>query len=147
MKAQNNLGLALDGLNRTEEAMEAYRAAIQPKTNSSGAGNLGSEQPRLNLAIDLIHRDRLSEALPPLKEAAATSPSDPKIYEQLGHLYLPARQTSRGSELPLPSGRTLAWKSRPPLSSRAGLPPVRSGRRSKDGVRVLGSTQRDPFFR
>lgn len=68
--------------------MEAYRAAIQPKTNSSGAGNLGSEQPRLNLAIDLIHRDRLSEALPLLKEAAATSPSDPKIYEQLGHLYL-----------------------------------------------------------
>ncbi len=88
VKAQNNLGLALDGLNRTEEAMEAYRAAIQPKTNSSGAGNLGSEQPRLNLAIDLIHRDRLSEALPLLKEAAAISPSDPKIYEQLGHLYL-----------------------------------------------------------
>jgi Flp pilus assembly protein TadD len=51
-------------------------------------GKPPSEQPMLNLAIVLIHHGRSEEALPLLKKAVTIAPRDPKIREQLGHLYL-----------------------------------------------------------
>jgi tetratricopeptide (TPR) repeat protein len=86
VKAENNLGLALEGLNHSDEAVAAYQQAI---AWGDADGQLaGMEQPLLNLSIVLIHRDRIDEALPLLKRAARVAPKDPKIHEQLGHVYL-----------------------------------------------------------
>jgi Flp pilus assembly protein TadD len=89
VKAEDNLGLAYEGLNRTEDAIKSYQAALALEENSKeSSGKPPSEQPMLNLAIILIHHGRTEEALPLLIKAASISPRDPKILEQLGHLYL-----------------------------------------------------------
>jgi tetratricopeptide (TPR) repeat protein len=84
VKAENNLGLAYEGLNRTDDAVKAYRLALEWQQASKHP----SEQPMLNLSILLIHRGQLDEALPLLTQAATIAPRDPRIHEQLGHLYL-----------------------------------------------------------
>jgi len=89
VKAENNLGLAYEGLNRTDDAIAAYRRALQFEQDlGEQAQKPPSEQPMLNLAIVLMHRGHLDEALSLLTRAVAIAPRDPKIREQLGHLYL-----------------------------------------------------------
>jgi Flp pilus assembly protein TadD len=83
VKAENNLGLALEALNRIDEAMAAYRKAIEMQRHSSTP----SEQPLLNLAIQLIHRSATDEALPLLQQAEAIAPNNEKVHEHLGQLY------------------------------------------------------------
>jgi Flp pilus assembly protein TadD len=85
VKAEDNLGLAYEGLNRTEDAIKAYRTALALEANSKESSG---EQPMLNLSTILIHHGRTDEALPLLIKAASIAPRDPKIREQLGHLYL-----------------------------------------------------------
>jgi len=85
-KVENNLGLAYEGLNRTDDAVIAYRQAIA--WQDAGLRDRISEQPFLNLAIVLMHRAQLAEALPLLQRAVAIAPSDPRIHEQLGQLYM-----------------------------------------------------------
>jgi len=84
IKAENNLGLSYEGLNRTDDATAAYRNAIKWQQGSEHP----SEQPLLNLGIVLLHQGKLPEAEQLLTQAAAISPGDPNIREQLGHLYL-----------------------------------------------------------
>jgi Flp pilus assembly protein TadD len=84
VKAENNLGLALEGLNRTDEAVAAYRQAILWQEGEAHP----SEQPLLNLGTVLVHQGSLDEARRLLKQAAAIAPLDPRVHEQLGHLYL-----------------------------------------------------------
>jgi Flp pilus assembly protein TadD len=84
VKALDNLGLALEGLNRVDEAVAAYRKAIAMQAASSHP----SEQPLLNLATVLIDRNQLDEALPLLQQAAQIAPNDWKILAQLGRLYM-----------------------------------------------------------
>lgn len=84
VKAANNLGLAYEGLNRTSDAVREYRRALEWQAGSSHP----SEQPMLNLAIVLVHQGKLDEALPLLKQATLIAPEDPRINDQLGHLYL-----------------------------------------------------------
>jgi Flp pilus assembly protein TadD len=86
VKVENNLGLAYEGLNRVDDAATAYRQAIA--WQDSEPKERVSEQPFLNLAIVLIHRSQLAEALPLLHRAVAIAPSDPRIHEQLGQLYM-----------------------------------------------------------
>jgi Flp pilus assembly protein TadD len=86
VKAQNNLGLAYEGQNRSAEAEAAYRQAIAWQDAEPAAE--GGEQPLLNLAIILLHRGDTSQAEPLLVKAAQIAPKDPRIHEQLGHLYL-----------------------------------------------------------
>jgi Flp pilus assembly protein TadD len=83
VKAQNNLGLAFEGLNRIDDALAAYRRAIAMQASS----NHPSEQPLLNLATLLIDRNQFDEALRLLKQADQISPRDTKILAQLGKLY------------------------------------------------------------
>jgi tetratricopeptide (TPR) repeat protein len=85
-KVENNLGLAYEGLNRTDDAVVAYRQAIA--WQDAGPRERASEQPFLNLAIVLMHQAQLAEALALLQRAAAIAPSDPRIHEQLGQLYM-----------------------------------------------------------
>jgi Flp pilus assembly protein TadD len=84
-RIENNLGLAQEGLNHTDEAIAAYRQAIAWQGAQAGPG---SEQPYLNLAIALLHRGELGEAGTLLSRAVAISPNDPRILEQIGHLRL-----------------------------------------------------------
>jgi Tfp pilus assembly protein PilF len=84
VKAENNLGLSYEGLNRTDEATSAYRNAIKWQKDSPRP----SEQPLLNLGIVLLHQGKLPEAEELLTQAAAIAPRDANIREQLGHLYL-----------------------------------------------------------
>jgi Flp pilus assembly protein TadD len=86
VKAENNLGLAYEGMNQVDAAMAAYRQAIEWQNEASG-GEL-SEEPLLNLGIVLLHRGNLTEAEGLLMKAAALAPKDPRIHEQLGHLYM-----------------------------------------------------------
>ena len=84
VKAENNLGLAFEGLNQVDEAVSAYRKAIAMQAASSQP----SEQPLLNLATVLIDRNQLDEALSLLQQASKIAPNDWKILAQLGRLYL-----------------------------------------------------------
>ena len=86
VKVENNLGLAYEGLNRTDKAVAAYRRAIA--LQDAGPPNLASEQPLLNLAIVLLHRADVPEALTLLVRAESIAPRDPRIEEQLGQVYM-----------------------------------------------------------
>ena len=86
VKAENNLGLAYEAQNRTDDAVTAYRQAIAWQTALPASQR--SEQPLLNLAIVLLHRGDTSSAEPLLTQAVTIAPNDPHIHEQLGHLYL-----------------------------------------------------------
>jgi Flp pilus assembly protein TadD len=88
VKVENNLGLAYEGLNRTDDAVMAYRQAIA--WQDAGPPEKASEQPLLNLATVLLHQGKLAEAQPLLLRAVRIAPKDPRILEQLGQLY--ARQ-------------------------------------------------------
>jgi Flp pilus assembly protein TadD len=94
VKAENNLGLALEGLNRTDEALVALRKAVAMQASSQRP----SEQPLLNLAKLLIDRNHLDEALPLLQQAAQIAPRDSKIFAQLGRLYSEKGELSAARE-------------------------------------------------
>lgn len=94
VKAENNLGLSYEGLNRTDEAMTAYRNAVQWQQNSPHP----SEQPMLNLGILLLHQGKLAEAEQLLTQAVTIAPRDPKIREQLGHVYLQLNELGKAQE-------------------------------------------------
>ena len=94
VKAENNLGLAFEGLNEGDKAVAAYRQAIAWQAGDPHP----SEQPLLNLGNLLTDRNQLEEALPLLQRAEALAPADGKIHAALGKLYarqmnLPQAQT------------------------------------------------------
>jgi tetratricopeptide (TPR) repeat protein len=84
VKAADNLGLAYEGLNRTEDAMDAFRRALDWQKDAEHP----SEQPMLNLASVFVEQGKLDDALPLLMRAEAIAPKNSKIREQLGQLYL-----------------------------------------------------------
>jgi len=84
VKAADNLALAYEGLNRNAEAIEEYRLALEWQKDSLHP----SEQPMLNLATLMIFDGQEKGALPLLQHAVAIAPKNPKIHEQLGHVYL-----------------------------------------------------------
>jgi Flp pilus assembly protein TadD len=86
VKVGNNLGLAYEATNQTDAAVAAYRQAIE--WQDQGPRDQLSEQPLLNLGIVLLHRGDIAEAESLLTKAAAMAPKDPRIHEQLGHLYM-----------------------------------------------------------
>jgi Flp pilus assembly protein TadD len=84
VKGENNLGLAYEALNRNDEAVTAYRTAIAWQRDDPAP----SEQPLLNLAILLLHRNQIQEAQQLLEQAAKIAPKEPRIHENLGQVYL-----------------------------------------------------------
>jgi Flp pilus assembly protein TadD len=84
VKGENNLGLAYEALNRNEDAVRAYRTAMAWQKDDPAP----SEQPLLNLAILLQHRNQLPEAKQLLEQAAKIAPNEPRIHENLGQVYL-----------------------------------------------------------
>ena len=84
VKGENNLGLAYEALNRNDDAALAYRTAIAWQKDDPAP----SEQPLLNLAILLQHRNQWKEAQQLLEQAAKIAPKEPRIHENLGQVYL-----------------------------------------------------------
>ena len=83
VKAENNLGLALEGLDKPDDALVAYRQAIAWQQDDPHP----SEQPLLNLGILLSDRNDGTGALAALTQAEAIAPRLPTIHAALGKLY------------------------------------------------------------
>jgi Flp pilus assembly protein TadD len=83
VKAEDNLGLSYQGLNRLEDARKAFETAISWQANSP----VKDAQPYLNLGILLVEQGQPSQAVPYLQQAAALAPHNPKVREQLGRAY------------------------------------------------------------
>lgn len=83
VKAEDNLGLSLEGLNRVDEAMAAYRSAIAWQANLA----IEDSGPLLDLGSLLVENDRADEGLPYLLQAARISPDDYRIHRALGKGY------------------------------------------------------------
>jgi tetratricopeptide (TPR) repeat protein len=88
VKAENNLGLAYEALNRNQDAIAAYRAAIDLEKTSAHP----SEQPIFNLGAILLNSGDPWQAEPLLRQAILIAPKDPKIREKLGDLYTQRKQ-------------------------------------------------------
>jgi Flp pilus assembly protein TadD len=89
VKGENNLGLAYEALNRNDDAVRSYRTAIAWQKDDPSP----SEQPLLNLAILLVHRNQTQEAQRLLEQAAKIAPKEPRIHENLGQIYLHTDRT------------------------------------------------------
>lgn len=78
VEAENNLGLAWQGLNKLDEATAAYRKAI------AWQGSQPTDpQPYLNLGTLLTNQDQPEKAIPLLRQASELAPRNPKIREEL----------------------------------------------------------------
>jgi len=80
LRAQYNLGLALERTQQPAAAIEAYRRAIEWEQ----AGSLHDPQPYLDLGILLLAQGQKQEALTLLQEAAKRGPGNATVQQQLG---------------------------------------------------------------
>ena len=83
-RAENNLGLILESEAKPNEALEAYRKAIEWQEGSPHR----SEQPYLNLGNLLLELDRAGEAVAPLEKAVELGPDNANCHLKLGTAYL-----------------------------------------------------------
>jgi len=83
IKAEDNLGLSYQGLNRLDEARKAFEQAISWESDSP----VKDAQPYLNMGVLLTDQDQPSQALPYLQRAVTLAPHNPKAHEQLGRVY------------------------------------------------------------
>jgi Tfp pilus assembly protein PilF len=87
-RAENNIGLILESEAKPNEALVAYRKAIEWQAGSTHQ----SEQPYLNLGNLLLELDQVSEAVAPLEKAVELGASNASSHLKLGTAYL---RTSR----------------------------------------------------
>lgn len=83
VKAENNLGLAYEGLDRNTDALAAYRQSIAWQAQSSQP----SAQPYINLGTLLLAMNQVDAAQPALLQAQALAPNDPRLRMTTGKLY------------------------------------------------------------
>jgi cytochrome c-type biogenesis protein CcmH/NrfG len=84
VKCEDNLGLAYAGLNRTSEALAAYKTAIDWQSQSTPK----SPAPFIDIADLLLDQSRAADAIDYLQQALAISPNDPKAHELMGKAYV-----------------------------------------------------------
>lgn len=82
VRAENNLGLAWEGLNDVDKASLAFRKAIEWQDDHPR-----DAQPYLNLGILLDNNSHPEKAVQYLKTAVKLAPRNPKIREQLARTY------------------------------------------------------------
>src|SRR6266849_2783299 len=87
-RAENNLGLILESEAKPNEALEAYRKAIEWQEGSPHR----SEQPYLNLGSLLLELDRAGEAIALLEKAVELGPDNGSCHLKLGTAYLRTNQ-------------------------------------------------------
>jgi Flp pilus assembly protein TadD len=83
VKAEDNLGLSYAGLGRAEDAVSAYRTAIEWQKDAS-AKNPG---PFIDMASLLLDQNRPTDAISSLRQAIEIAPRDAKAHELLGKAY------------------------------------------------------------
>jgi tetratricopeptide (TPR) repeat protein len=79
-KAENNLGLIFESEAKPDEALVAYRNAINWQSHSPTP----SEQPYLNLGSLLLEQGEASDALQPLEKAVEIAPNNASCHLKLG---------------------------------------------------------------
>jgi Flp pilus assembly protein TadD len=84
VKAGANLGLALEGLGRINEAEAAYRNAIAQQRN----GSPKNAEPFINLGNLLLEQNQIENAIAQLSEAREISPQESRAHKSLGKAYL-----------------------------------------------------------
>lgn len=84
VKAENNLGISYEGLNRVEEAQSAFQTAISWQENSS----IQDAQPFLNLGSLLLRDGQAAGAITWLSKAVQAAPDNAKAREQLSQAYI-----------------------------------------------------------
>ncbi len=82
IEAENNLGLTWRELNSPEKARAAFQAAIDWQGDAPA-----DAQPFLNLGTLLADQNDFDQAIPHLLKAAALSPDNPKVHEELSQVY------------------------------------------------------------
>lgn len=82
IEAENNLGLSWRELNEIEKARAAFQSAIDWQGDTPT-----DPQPFLNLGTLLVDQSDFDRSIPYLLKAAALSPENPKIHEELGQVY------------------------------------------------------------
>jgi tetratricopeptide (TPR) repeat protein len=83
VRAEDNLGLSYQGLNKLDEAKTVFETAIAWQKDAP----VKDAQPYLNLGSLLADQDNLQQALVYLQEATALAPHNPKAHEELGRVY------------------------------------------------------------
>ncbi len=119
VKVENNLGLAYEGLNRTDDAVIAYRQAIA--WQDAGPPQRASEQPLLNLAIVLLHQGKLGEAQSLLLRAVLIAPQDPANSRTAGPTLRAREQLCGGREVSGDCNAVGSQEVEPSFSPRPGL--------------------------
>jgi Flp pilus assembly protein TadD len=95
VEAENNIGLAWKELNNPEKAKSAFQSAIDWQGDAPA-----DAQPFLNLGTLLADQNNIDAAIPVLEKAAALSPDNPTIHEELSHVYAAQQNLPRAqSEL------------------------------------------------
>ncbi|MDQ2777001.1 MAG: tetratricopeptide repeat protein [Acidobacteriota bacterium] len=96
VKAEDNIGLSLQALGRTDEALAAFRTAIAWQSNAQ----VKDPWPYIDMGSFLVETDRAEQAVPYLEQAINLRPDFPRPHQQLGKAFLSLRQLSRAqSEL------------------------------------------------
>jgi Flp pilus assembly protein TadD len=95
VQAEDNLGLAQQGLGHTEQAKAAFQTAIDWQSAAPS-----DAQPYLNLGILLTDQGDPSAAVQHLEQAASLVPENPKIHEELGRA-LEAKGDMEGAQTQL----------------------------------------------
>jgi len=88
VKAEDNIGLSEQGLNRPEEAAKAFQLAISWQEGA----NEKNAQPFLNLGSLLTQEGKADTGLFYLLKAAEMAPRNPKCHEALGRAYAELKQ-------------------------------------------------------
>lgn len=102
VEAENNLGLAWRDLHQIDKAKVAFQTAIVWQ-----AANPVDSQPYLNLGTLFADASQLDEALPNLTKAVELAPENPRVHEELAHVY-EAMNNLPGAQSELEKAVTLA---------------------------------------
>ena len=91
LKAEENLGLYYDAINRPDKAEEALRKAVS-WANENGT----DEWPFLDLGGFLLDQDRAKESIGPLRAAVHIRPDCASCHEKLGRALLATQDSTEG---------------------------------------------------
>lgn len=84
VKAEDNLGLSYAALELRDDAMSAYRTAIDWQSDSA----IKDSGPFIDRGTLLLEENRAPEAIPDLSQGVALSPQESRAHAELGKAYL-----------------------------------------------------------
>jgi tetratricopeptide (TPR) repeat protein len=83
VKAEDNLGLSYQALGRQDEALQAYRNAIDWQADAA----VKTPGPFIDIAGLFLETNQQEKAVEYLRKAIEIAPDDPKAHQQLGKAY------------------------------------------------------------